>query len=316
MSETFIAEEAVLARHGAHRRGDALLYGDFSFEATHGVIFNERERVQLSKSIREAFRFDAEDAESESIVAGGRSIHVPPMIFKNRLSIRARGVELHLNAADSMLAWAAQHQPSEVQQLRVVKVPHSKRWSTLKGVTPDMHSNEWDWCFLSDYLCSLASAQGGGFSRAKTLSASGGDSRWTPYTGPSKINTSVLARKDDILFFDEMTLYQDDLEDCGEVEFTVKVRVMPLCWFVLCRLYMRIDGGEVVLRETRLFYPFADNEARQVHMEVLWKEGNAGDAGFGALSAAQYRDPNYMSQVLPVVNDTYGIHKQYSCALV
>jgi hypothetical protein len=28
---------------------------------------------------------------------------------------------------------------------------------------------------------------------------------------------------------------QDDLEDCGESAFDVKVRVMPECWFVLAR---------------------------------------------------------------------------------
>jgi hypothetical protein len=34
---------------------------------------------------------------------------------------------------------------------------------------------------------------------------------------------------------DCMTAAQDDLEDCGEAAYDVKVRVMPACWFVLAR---------------------------------------------------------------------------------
>ena len=34
---------------------------------------------------------------------------------------------------------------------------------------------------------------------------------------------------------------------------TAKLRVMPKCWFVLLRLWVRVDGSMVRLRETRLF---------------------------------------------------------------
>ncbi len=34
---------------------------------------------------------------------------------------------------------------------------------------------------------------------------------------------------------------------------TVKLRVMPRCWLVLLRLWVRVDGSMVRLRETRLF---------------------------------------------------------------
>lgn len=52
----------------------------------------------------------------------------------------------------------------------------------------------------------------------------------------SGINMDMLQDKTQpILFFDEIILYQDDLEDCGEVNMTAKIRVMPNCWLILLR---------------------------------------------------------------------------------
>lgn len=86
----------------------------------------------------------------------------------------------------------------------------------------------------------------------------------------SGINFAMLKRQDQpILFFDELLLYQDDLEDCGESTFDVKMRVMPECWFVLARLFTRVDGGRIVMRETRLFHEFGTGF---VAMELTWRQ--------------------------------------------
>lgn len=74
--------------------------------------------------------------------------------------------------------------------------------------------------------------------------------------------------------------YQDDLEDCGEVIFDAKVRVMPSCWFLLTKQYLRVDGALVRCREARFFHQFPpalDGAAPppgevQVHVEVCWRE--------------------------------------------
>ena len=52
----------------------------------------------------------------------------------------------------------------------------------------------------------------------------------------------MLMERDPILFFDEMTLYESELDDSGVMSVTIKVRVMPRCWFVLMRFWMRCDG--------------------------------------------------------------------------
>lgn len=83
------------------------------------------------------------------------------------------------------------------------------------------------------------------------------------------------------------TYLQDDLEDCGEVTFEAKIRVMPSCWFVLSKLYLRVDGVLIRCRETRLYHHFADDlvvasidggvPSPRIHMEVCWRELKAID---------------------------------------
>lgn len=89
----------------------------------------------------------------------------------------------------------------------------------------------------------------------------------------------------------KMHVLQDDLEDCGEIVFEGKVRVMPSCWFLLCKQFLRVDGVLVRCRETRLFHKFVAGAgdcsvtaygngvncrslpvSMEVHMEVCWRE--------------------------------------------
>ena len=87
------------------------------------------------------------------------------------------------------------------------------------------------------------------FSFGSGGSSSGSDNngQWVK-CGTSGIDISLLQEKDDILFYDDVILYQDDLEDCGEVKYSVKLRVMPKCWFLLSRVYLRIDNGAIRVR--------------------------------------------------------------------
>jgi hypothetical protein len=43
------------------------------------------------------------------------------------------------------------------------------------------------------------------------------------------------------IFFDEVILLEDDLHDNGEVQISVKLRVMPTCVFILSKLFL-VDG--------------------------------------------------------------------------
>jgi hypothetical protein len=54
----------------------------------------------------------------------------------------------------------------------------------------------------------------------------------------------------------------------------VQVRVMPRCWYVLLRFFLRVDKVLVKLRETRLFCPFStDSTVGPVIREIKYSEG-------------------------------------------
>jgi type 2A phosphatase activator TIP41 len=63
----------------------------------------------------------------------------------------------------------------------------------------------------------------------------------------------LMSRDEPILFFAEVPLYESELDDNGCSQLVAKVRVMPRCWLVLLRFWLRVDGTMVRLRETRLF---------------------------------------------------------------
>jgi hypothetical protein len=71
----------------------------------------------------------------------------------------------------------------------------------------------------------------------------------TPTARPLPLH--LLTRRDPFLLFRSLTLYADDLHDRGQAEVAVKVRVMPSCFLVLLRSYLRIDHERVALRDVR-----------------------------------------------------------------
>lgn len=130
-------------------------------------------------------------------------------------------------------------------------------------------------------------------------------------TDKSGIDLNLLRMQNvPILFYDEILLYEDDLEDCGDVTFEAKLRVMPSCWFVLSRFFVRVDGTIIRIRDTRLFHRFGD---KTVHMEITWKECSlANDLGKAPIdqifSNAILRNPGLCSEKLPSINEKENIH--------
>ncbi len=45
--------------------------------------------------------------------------------------------------------------------------------------------------------------------------------------------------------------------------FEAKLRVMPACWFLLSKFYLRVDGVLTRCRETRLFHKFVEKNSNE-----------------------------------------------------
>ncbi|KAL3765614.1 hypothetical protein ACHAW5_008271 [Stephanodiscus triporus] len=111
-----------------------------------------------------------------------------------------------------------------------------------------------------------------------------------------------------ILLYDDVHLYEDDLHDNGDVSLNAKIRVMPKCWYVLQRLFVRVDRVCVRCREVRYFCSFFDEvgaddycdtnddgavRANTIYRDVTWREAaweEIGDAGMPTDPAAWRED--------------------------
>lgn len=79
-------------------------------------------------------------------------------------------------------------------------------------------------------------------------------------TPEKQIPLELLKRRDPILFFDEVVLFESELDDNGISVYTVKVRVMEKRMLLLARLYMRLDNVLVRVRDTRVYVDFEKDE--------------------------------------------------------
>lgn len=96
-----------------------------------------------------------------------------------------------------------------------------------------------------------ASTQGEGGDASAAAASCSAPAQWEETE--EGMDRDLLQRRDPILFYDDVPLYESEMDDSGVCRCSVKLRVMPRCWFVLLRFWLRVDGCMVRLRETRLF---------------------------------------------------------------
>ena len=67
-------------------------------------------------------------------------------------------------------------------------------------------------------------------------------------------NYEKLKIQEKILFFDEVVLYEDELDDNGCTKLSVKMRVMPSGFFILQRFYLRVDKTLIRVFDSRVYH--------------------------------------------------------------
>ncbi|KAG8903067.1 hypothetical protein FRB99_003773 [Tulasnella sp. 403] len=73
------------------------------------------------------------------------------------------------------------------------------------------------------------------------------------------IPLAQLARRDPILYYSEVPLYEDELHDNGSSRLVVRLRVMPTCFFILSRLTVRVDNVVFRTFDTRIYHSFTSD---------------------------------------------------------
>lgn len=119
-----------------------------------------------------------------------------------------------------------------------MQLKFAEDWQRVRQQDIETHTPQiltYDWTFTSSYLGSF---NRDGLSWKETEDG---------------IDFELLKRRDPILFYDSIPLYESELDDNGSCKFEVLVRVMEQFWFLVSRFFVRVDHHLVRLRETRLF---------------------------------------------------------------
>ncbi|CCG80759.1 putative TOR signalling pathway protein TipA [Taphrina deformans PYCC 5710] len=185
------------------------------------------------------------DEDSEKL-----TIPLPEMIFGNNavtLSQPESGITLNWTSFDAL--------DTVNKNGTDLKVSYSDSWNKSR----DDHSEEikhvtkpFDWTYTPSYRGSLPS-----------------DSAWKWEETDQLLPMELLKRQDPILFYDEVILYESELDDNGTSVLSVRVRVMPDRLLILARFFMRLDNVVFRVRDTRLYVEF---ETGVVLREYLVRE--------------------------------------------
>jgi type 2A phosphatase activator TIP41 len=135
-----------------------------------------------------------------------------------------------------------------------------------------------------------------------------GTTTGSPAFEPSStpIPLELLKRRDPILFWDEVMLYEDELADNGIAMLQCKLRVMPERMLLLSRFFLRLDGVLFRIRDTRVYVEFATGEVIREYTarEQEYEAVRRALAGTREDVLAIMRDPNALTQYVPVVETT------------
>uniref|UniRef100_U3JT72 TIP41-like protein n=3 Tax=Passeriformes TaxID=9126 RepID=U3JT72_FICAL len=163
----------------------------------------------------------------------------------------------------------------------MIKVACAEEWQESRSETE--HSKEvvkpYDWTYTTDYKGTLL----GDTATLKVV----------PTT--EHINTEKLKAREQIMFFEEVLLFEDELHDHGVSSLSVKVRVMPSSFFVLLRFFLRVDGVLIRMNDTRLHH-----EVDKTYMLREYTSRESKISSLKSVPPSLFTEPNEISQYLPI----------------
>uniref|UniRef100_A0A3Q3WHJ0 TIP41-like protein n=1 Tax=Mola mola TaxID=94237 RepID=A0A3Q3WHJ0_MOLML len=198
---------------------------------------------------------------------------LPEMLFgDNVLRIKhTNGYGIEFNATDAL---------KRVNNMEdAVKVACALEWQESR--VDSEHSKEvlkpYDWTYTTDYRGTLI----------------GEDMQINVTTTTERIDMEKLKAREQIMFFDEVLLFEDELHDHGVSMISVKIRVMPTSFFLLQRFFLRVDRVLIRINDTRLYH-----EAGKNYMLREFSTRESKIAELKSVPAALYTDPNEIAQHL------------------
>lgn len=75
-----------------------------------------------------------------------------------------------------------------------------------------------------------------------------------PSATDERINLDKLRVQETITFFEEISLFDDELSDHGVANLNVKIRCMPTSFYILQRFFLRVDNVVARINDTRIYH--------------------------------------------------------------
>ncbi|KAI9208573.1 TIP41-like family-domain-containing protein [Polychytrium aggregatum] len=164
----------------------------------------------------------------------------PEMFFgNNAIELKhSSGFQYSISALDALRNVASIPESEH----KSVQVAHAEHWTKMSLEANDQIKDvvkPYNWIYLSSYSGTLSSSLGAKFE-------------------PSLVGVDLdrLRLPEPILFYDELVLYEDELHDNGISCMTARIRVMPSCFLVLLRFFLRVDNVTFRINETRIYHEF------------------------------------------------------------
>ncbi|KAK9870271.1 hypothetical protein WA026_006359 [Henosepilachna vigintioctopunctata] len=201
--------------------------------------------------------------------------HLPEMVFPNNVLtlVHPNGGKIEFNTLDALKTVSnGKHS---------IKVACSEEWRETRS--PDFLEEKikaFDWTFSNDYKGTVS----------ENIFINPTDER---------INMEKLKVKEKILFYQDLMLYEDELHDNGISSCTIKIRVMPSCFFILLRFFLRVDNVMIRVNDTRYYHDFST--------DYILREFSNKECAFNhvRLPLTSFGDPNLLAPHMPLKSAQY-----------
>ncbi|XP_060647599.1 TIP41-like protein [Drosophila nasuta] len=207
--------------------------------------------------------------------------HLPDMVFhKNKLVLQHKdGALMEFKPMDALALVANGKDASAIE------VACAQEWrETRAEQNMEQKYKPFDWTFTTSYQGTL-------------------NEKFRSESTEQTLNKMKLMQRENILFFHDLTLYEDELHDHGISALSVRIRVMPSGFFVLLRHFLRIDDVLIRMHDTRFHY--------EIENDYILKEYTHREAPCSELqsSFSFWTNPDEMQNYLAV--KTKELHKLY-----
>lgn len=294
----------------ANVRQDVFPFDQWTITARKGIIMQSKCTCK-SQDGNSPDKSKLEDGELCTICKSYQLLphihNMPDMLFYNNV-LRLQhytGLGIEFNAMDAL---------KMVEDIKdPLQVAVAGGWQSARADFPFARKivKPFDWTFTTSYKGTLLSGSrkdlplktqskpGEGSSSECDSQTSSADVSLNVESTEDRIDVNKLKVREEILFYDDITLYEDELADHGTAQYSVKVRVMPKSLFILARFYLRVDGVLARINDTRIYY--------ELNKKYLLREYTNREARLSSLNLpiATLVNPNELMNHLPLIESSY-----------